>query len=63
MSDPNDIEELIRTENSGECTQDQITMAYWFYDNEVTEPADRKKRTAEVIEALEDDLDHAQKLS
>lgn len=59
MSDPNDIEELIRTENLGECIQDQITMGYWFYDNDVTEPADREKRTAEVIEALEGNLNHA----
>lgn len=59
MDDPNDIEELIRNEDAGECVDDQVTMAYWFYDNEVTAPDDRVKRTAEIIDALEDELDHA----
>lgn len=59
MEGPDDIEELIRNENAGECVDDQVEMAYWFYDNDVTEPDDREKRTAEIIDALENDLEHA----
>lgn len=58
MDNPNDIEEWIRYENSGDCVDDQVQMAYWFWENEVIEPEDRWKRTTEVGEALEDTLNH-----
>jgi len=58
MTDPDDIEDLVREEDTGDCVEDQVTMAYWFYDNDVTEPDDREKRTAEVIDALDDQMEH-----
>lgn len=58
MTDPDNIEELIRNEDAGSCVEDQVTMAYWFYNNDITAPKDREKRTAEIIEALADQLDH-----
>lgn len=58
MTDPDDIEDLVREEDAGDCVEDQVTMAYWFYDNDVTEPNDREKRTAEVIDALDDQMEH-----
>lgn len=58
MTDPGNIEELIRKEDTGSCVEDQVTLAYWFYNNDVTAPKDREKRTAEIIEALAEQLDH-----
>ncbi|MFB6073288.1 MAG: hypothetical protein ABEJ88_10010 [Halobacterium sp.] len=59
MSDPDNIEELIRNENSGDCVEDQVAMAYWFYDNDVTAQEERVNPTAEIIAGLEEDLSHA----
>lgn len=58
MTNPDNIEELIREEDAGNCIEDQVTMAYWFYNNDVTSPKDHEKRTAEIIEALAEELDH-----
>jgi len=58
MTDPDDIEDLILKEDTGDCVDDQVTMAYWFYNNDVTEPDDREKRTAEVIDAVDDRMEH-----
>ncbi|MCU4971130.1 hypothetical protein OB955_00055 [Halobacteria archaeon AArc-m2/3/4] len=58
MNEPDNIEELVREEDAGSCVEDQVTMAYWFYNNDVTAPKDREKRTAEIIEALAEQLDH-----
>ena len=56
--DSDNIEELIRKEDAGNCVGDQITTAYWFYNNDVTAPKNREKRTAEIIEALAEKLNH-----
>lgn len=58
MTNPDNLEELIREEDAGSCVEDQVTMAYWFYNNDVTSPKDSEKRTAEIIEALAEELDH-----
>ncbi|WP_188854175.1 hypothetical protein [Haloarcula argentinensis] len=58
MNDPDDIEDLVREEDAGDCIKDQVTMAYWFYNNDVTEPDDREKRTSEIMDALEDQMRH-----
>ena len=58
MTDPDDIEDLILKEDTGDCVDDQVTMAYWFYNNDVTEPNEREKRTAEITDALVDQIEH-----
>lgn len=58
MADYDDIEEWIRNEDAGECLDDQVQTGYWFWDNDVTEPEDRWKRTTQVEDALEEDLEH-----
>lgn len=58
MINPDNIKELIHEEGAGNCVDDQVTMAYWFYNNDVTSSKDHEKRTAEIIEALAKELEH-----
>lgn len=53
------IEQWIQEENGHQAsTVDQILTAYWLYRNEITVPHGKKKRTSEIDDALDQQLDH-----
>lgn len=53
------IEQWIQEENGHQAsTVDQILTAYWLYRNEITVPHGKEKRTSEIDDALDQQLDH-----
>lgn len=55
----NNLEDWVRTENGGQdSVDDQITVARWFLNRDITVVEDQVARTSQVQERVEHRLDH-----